>query len=432
MRRYDADTPSKMIQARFSVNQAFPVRRRIRAAPLLMVLLMYCWNATVFAQKGSKPPRGGGQGGNQPAAGMKDKGIDRREYELSATLPAGYQHLVTDEVRRLELLVQNALGWIRETAAPVSGFRSAIDLFQTPADSIDTSDAEVRGLWMLSLLNLEQRKTLASILDDYRSLSAQREQHLGELAELLAAVRSSDSPSALRKLDTDSRRPLQEIAGIDAELGLLQARIFMKIARSLENQQSEAILLAIRGPAVPETATAEMQDVQGELRNTSADAARDLQKLGVNFASWLAPPASTVPPSQPAPADAERRGAGGGGAGGRDKIVDAKVLEFLAALGGSQQELVLRLLSGSARQRTDVAAALTTLQTALRPGPTARLADERALRSLAQHRAQLTFSAAAEETRAFETLRKSLSEAQKKHLGIAVNDKPKKKKASEE
>jgi len=429
MRRHDADSHDEMTQKTFCCGRTFSLRRCRLVAPVLMLLLAFCCSTPAFAQKGNKPPRGGGQGGNKPVGGMKDKGIDRREYELAALLPPGYQHLVTDEVRRLELLVQNALGWIRETAAPESGFRSAVDLFQSPVDSTDSSSAEVRGLWILSLLNLDQRKTLASILDDYRRLSAQREQKLSELTKLLAAVRSSDSPAALRKLDADSRRPLQELAGIDAELGVLQARIFIKIARSLENQQSEAILLAIRGPAVPETATTEMQDVQTELRNTSADAARDLQELGVNFASWLAPPVSTVPPSQLAPADAERRGGGGGG---RDKRVDAKVLEFLAALGGKQQELLLGLLTASTRQRTDATAALTALQTALRPGSTARLADERTLRSLAQHRAQLTFSAAAEETRAFETLRKSLSEAQKKHLGIEVNDKPKKKKASEE
>jgi hypothetical protein len=432
MRRHDADAPDKMTQSTFTCGQAHSVRYRARNLNLLlmMMLVSLCWSSSAFAQKGNKPPRGGGQGGSKPAAGMKDKSIDRREYELAALLPTGYQHLVTDDVRHLEHLIQRALGWIRKTAAPESGFAGVIDLFQSPADSTDSSSAEVRGLWILSLLNLDQRKMLASILDDYRELSARRAQHINELTELLAAVRSGDSPAALRKLDTDSRRPLQELAGIDAQPGVLQMRIFMKIARSLENQQSEAILLAIRGPAVPETATAEMQDVQGELRNTSADAARDLQELGVNFASWLVPPASTVPPSQLAPADAERRGGGGGG--GRDKSVDAKVLEFLAALGGKQQELLLGLLAASTRQRTDATAALTALQTALRPGPATRLADERTLRSLAQHRVQLTFSASAEETRAFETLRKSLSEAQKKHLGIEVNDKPKKKKASEE
>ncbi|MGV2333975.1 MAG UNVERIFIED_CONTAM: hypothetical protein LVR18_07600 [Planctomycetaceae bacterium] len=52
-----------------------------------MLLLAVCCSTPAFAQKGNKPPRGGGQGGNKPVVGMKDKGIDRREYELAALLP---------------------------------------------------------------------------------------------------------------------------------------------------------------------------------------------------------------------------------------------------------------------------------------------------------------------------------------------------------
>lgn len=393
-------------------------------AALLLALVLSA--PTACAQKGNKPGRGG-QGGNKPAGAVKEDGRDRREYELAAQLPPGFQQLRTEEVRQLEQFVNRALDWMRRTGPVQSGFESAVDLFQwqlAPAES-GASSADVRGLWILSLLNLDQRKTLASILDDYRRLSGERETQTGELTGLLAAARSGESPAAMRKLEADSRRPLQDVAEIDAELGILQSRVFVKIAKSLAAEQTEAILLAIGGTSVPATATPEMQDVQTELRNTSADAAGDLQELGVNFASWLAPPRPAWVPGAPlAPADSDRRGGGGG----REKTVDPAVVDFLTALRSQQQELLLQLFTSAVRRRGEAVAATVALQSALRLGVSAQVPDERTIRGLAQQRAQLVFGAAADEARGFEALGKALSEVQQKHLKIEVDDKPKKKK----
>lgn len=386
---------------------------------LLLWLLMMATLPTTFAQKGNKPGRGG-QSGNKPPGGMQGEGRDRRDYELAAVLPPGYQHLQNDDVRQLEQLVLDALGWLRRNSAPVSGLESCVDQFQWSGNTVSV---EARGLRILSLLTLEQRKTLASVLDDYRTLKASREEQNSVLVALLNNARVNATPALLRRLETDSRKPLQEIAGADAELGMLQSRVFLRIGKSLGPEQSEAILLASRSAAAPETATAEMQAVQGELRNTSADAARDLEELGVSFAEWLAPAAASGSVQQAAAADTERRG------GGREKSVDAGVLEFLTALQDRQPELLLQLLAASARGRKEASAALLTLQTALRTGPGGRVPDERILRTLTEHRARLVFTAAIEEARGFESLRTSLSDVQKQHLNIKDTDKPKRKKS---
>ncbi|MFM8478480.1 MAG: hypothetical protein ACKOEO_22065, partial [Planctomycetaceae bacterium] len=401
--------------------------QHISIGALLLALVLSA--PTACAQKGNKPGRGG-QGGNKPAGAIKEDGRDRREYELAAQLPPGFQQLRTDEVRQLEQFVNRALDWMRRTGPVQSGFESAVDLFQwqlAPAES-GASSAEVRGLWILSLLNLDQRKMLASSLDDYRRLSGDRDTETGELTGLLATARSGDSPVAMRKLEADSRRSLQKVAEIDAELGILQSRVFVKVAKSLAAEQTEAILLAIGGTSVPATATPEMQAVQTELRNTSAEAARDLQELGVNLASWLAPQRpSGVFGAQLAPAESDRRGGGG-----RDKTVDPVLPEFLSALRSQQPELLLQLFSASVRRRGEAAAATVALQTALRPGSSAQVPDERTIRGLAQQRAQLVFGAAVEEARGFETLGKALSEVQRKHLKIEVDNQPKKKKTTGE
>ncbi len=407
--------------SRFTLSTARPRNLRYLVSAALLSLLVLTVSPA-YAQKSSKPGRGA-QGGNRTPGGVKEDSRDSRDYELAALLPNGYRHLRTEEVRQLELLVRNTLAWIRRTAAPGSGFQSSVDLFQPSADTSDSPSAEVRGLWILSILNLEQRKTLAAVLDEYRRLSASRNQAATQLTELLEAVHSQESPLHLRKLEVDSRRPLHEIAGIDTELGTLQARVFLRIARSLDNQQSERILLAIRSPDVSGDATLEMQSVQTELRNTSADAARDLQQLGLSFAAWLATPDAGGAGRQPPAADVRRRGGSG-----RDRVVDSVVIEFLAALHGQQQDLLLQLLATSARRHGEAAAATAALQTALRPGQGGRIADERVIRGLAQRRAQAAFFAAADDATGFEALSRTLSAAQKKHLSIHDNDNPEKPK----
>ncbi|MFM7055506.1 MAG: hypothetical protein ACKO2P_01145 [Planctomycetota bacterium] len=406
----------------------FTATHRLSLRPLLstaLLLSLVLTAAPAWAQKGNQPGRGG-QAGNKPGGGMKDGGNDRKDYELAALLPTGYQHLRTAEVRQLEQLVLSALGWLRETAPLNSGFQHPADLFQPSADVSDMSSIEVRGLWILSLLNLDQRKTLATIPDESRSLSASRNESVERLTELLGTVRSHESPATLRKLETDSRRLIQEIAGIDTELGTLQVRLFLRIARSIPKQQSEEILLAIGGPGVPEAATPEMQTVRTELQKTSADAARDLEQLGVSFAAWLAP-SGAARTAQSLPAnDAERRGGGGG----RDKTVDPAVIEFLTALRGPQQDLLLQLLATSVRHQSEAIAATTALQMALRTGSAGRVPEERIVRGLALQRTQAVFTAAADDVRGFEALRRTLSDAQKKHLRIEQINKPKTQKSS--
>jgi hypothetical protein len=402
-----------------------PISRFSTALALLLaVFLLLPQNA--FAQKGNKPPGRNGK----PGGTMKEEGRDRREYELAALLPSGFQHLRTAEVRQLEQLSRKTLTVLRSAAISPDIFPHPSQLLQIrPAASANPDDAggenlanpEIRGLRVLSLLEQEQRRTLAAILDDYRRDSDAWQEQADQLITVLVALCENPAPAAFRKLDADTRRPLGELAKLDADLALLQVRTFLKIAKSLRPKQSEAISLAIVSSAVLENNTPEMQEVQELLGKTTPEAARDLKYIALNFGSWLLPPAMAASDAvTPAGNDPERRG------GGRDRTVDPALLEFLTVLRGPQHQLLLSMLTTATQQDEQSAVAQAAIQTALRPSSSSPVVDERNLRGLFQQRNRLLFTATADDIRAAESFRQALSDIQKEHLGITAAQKKKK------
>lgn len=393
----------------------------------LTVLLLH--PHVVWAQKGNKPP-----GRNKPGGVMQEDGRGRREYELAALLPSGFQHLREEDVRQLELLSRSTLAWLRSTSAAPEIFPAPALLFHPGAVDVTAdntsgerlADAETRGLRILSLLELEQRKTLAEIIDEYRRDAVAWDEQSRQLIAAVMGLRDDATAAALRKLETDSRKPLTELARLDGDLALLQLRVFQKLAKTLSPKQSEAISLAILSSAVLETNTPEMQEVENLLRKTSADAARDLQFIAWNFGAWLSPPA--IPGASAIPAATgevgERRG------GGRDRSVDPAVLDFLTVLRGNQHQLLLGALTAYSQTGTQSAAAQQALLSALRPTGSGSVAipDQRTVRGLFQQRCRVLFSAAADRARANEAFRQSLSAVQKEHLGVAEQNQKKKPK----
>lgn len=379
-----------------------------------------------IAQKGTKPPGRNGK----PNGNIREEGRDRREYELAALLPSSFQHLRTEEVRSLEQVSRQTLAAIRSAAPAIEIFTPPSQLLRTSvatpnnpqdAGSENLANPEIRGLRILALLELEQRKTLAAIIDDYRRDTAAWQDHADQLITLLVSLRDDPSPVAFRKLDAEARRPLTELATLDADLAILQIRTFLKIAKTLNAKQSEAISLVSVSTAVPEAMTPEIQEVEDLLQKTTPEAARDLKYIALNFGAWLLPSATAAPAiTASAGNDQERRG------GGRDREVDPAVIEFLAVLRTNQHQLLLNRLSTFTQQRDQAAAAQLAIQTALRPAPSSPIPDQRQLRNLFLQRSRLLFTAAADDIHASEAFKQALSDVQKEHLGIKDPQKKKK------
>lgn len=391
---------------------------------LLAAFLILSQNA--FAQKGNKPPGRNGK----PNGTMKEDGRDRREYELAALLPQGFRHLRNEEVHQLEQLSRRTLAAINSTPISPDIFPHPSQLFRTrPTALANSADKggeslagpEIRGLRILSLLELEQRRTLGFILEDYRRDSEAWQKQADQLVTALITLRENPGSAALRKLDADSRRPLAELAKLDANLALLQVRTFLRITKSLKANQVEAILLAIVSSAALEINTPEMQEVEELLGKISPEAARDLKHIAFSFGNWLLPP-EIAPADTPDPAasESERRG------GGRGREVDSALLEFLTVLRGSQHQLLLSMLTASGLQLEQAAAAQAAVQTALRSPAASPVPDERNLRNLFQQLNRLLFTSAADDICAAEAFRQTLSDVQKEHPGIIAPQQTKK------
>ena len=387
-------------------------RRVLLRAVLLALVVVLGLPRDAMAQKGVKP-----RGGMKPVPGQKGGGRGRKETQLSEMLPPAFQGLDNSDVQRLTEIARQAQRWLLHDSPPdpvfpqITEYTVASAAGSNPEAVQPDPQTEVRcGLFILSCMDLEHRRRLASILDENRRDLQQLQKSGGELTELLAGLRTESNLNPRRPIEVAGQGSVQEIGRVEAAVTVRQARIFAALEDSLSAEQKESVVLAWRSGTVPESGLAAMNSVEAELRGAEPEVRSELKRLAWKAGAWLTQESLYQSPIQ---ADLPN-GAQPGGK--QERELDGVLTRLLEVLTVPQQEELKKLVIGEKQADLQIRTLTTTVSHGLNVLRTGRVLDERKLRQLTTERAQLTFAHAAARIRTFETIRRSMSETQQNHF----------------
>lgn len=392
--------------------------------PLLRVMLLSlvvaaALNSEALAQKGAKP-----RGSMKPVPGQKGGGRARKETQLSEMLPPAFQGLDNSDVQCLTEIARQAQRWLLHDSPPDPVFQHIPDFTSASAAGI-TPDAvqpdpqtEVRcGLFILSCMDLEHRRRLASILDENRRDLQQLQKSGGELTDLLAGLRKESNLNPRRPIEVAGQGSVQEVGRVEAAVTVRQARIFAALEDSLSADQKESIVLAWRSGTVPESGLSAMNSVEAELRGAEPEVRSELKRLAWHAGAWLTQESLYQAPLQPHAENGDKS------VTRQEREPEEVLTGLLELLTVPQQEALRQLVVSEGQADLRIRNLTNTVNTGLNVLRTGRVLDERKLRQLTTERAQLIFANAAARIRTFETIRRSMSETQQIHFRESLSAK---------
>ena len=387
-------------------------RRVLLRAVLLALVVGVALTSEALAQKGAKP-----RGSMKPVPGQKGGGRGRKETQLSEMLPPAFQGLDNSDVQRLTEIARQAQRWLLHDTPPDPVFQHITEYIVASAAGISPDavqpdpQTEIRcGLFILSCMDLEHRRRLASILDENRRDLQQLQKSGGELTDLLAGLRKESNLNPRRSIEVAGQGGVQEIGRVEAAVTVRQARIFAALEDSLSADQKESVVLAWRSGTVPESELAAMNSVEAELRGAEPEVRSELKRLAWRAGAWLTQESLYQSPVQPNAEDGDKS------VTKQDREPDRVLTGLLEVTTVPQQEELRKLVVSEGQVDLRIRTLTTTVSTGLNVLRTGRVLDERKLRQLTTERAQLTFANVAARIRTFETIRRSMSETQQKHF----------------
>lgn len=395
------------------------VKHILRGVTLILLLGSLLCSPTA-AQKGNKPP---GMKPGKPSRGMKGgKGEGNKEKPAALNLPPAFQRLSEQDVKALGDLTRQILGWITDSRSPrVSALNSADFFGQMPgsrrfstahpdkSDPASGNDPKLvdqeTGFAVLAVLELSQRKQLASILEDHQQDTIQAIAFRTQLQDAIRELR--EKPAAAKSLDSAAQKILRDAGQLEASMAIRQARAFAELQKSLTREQQEELHLICTSSVTPRPDPERGRLVAEELEQADAEEKLAFELLALRAAVWLtADPQGRPDSADPSPHWLLPEL--------KDSLsTDQLVMAFSGILSPPQQSEILMLLGSEQQFRASLESGRQQVTAAIAGLKSRQPLDERRLRQAVSQLLELEFRNAITICQSCESIRRSLSPAQR-------------------